>query len=178
MAKYDFLIVGAGPFGCTFAAIMREHGRKCLVIAKRQHVAGNAFTRREQGIDVQVYGAHIFHTEDEHVWHFVSRFGRFNNYRHIVRCRIGERVYSFPFNLLTLNQVLGIKTPREAREWYAQLQVENCIQNVDRLKLSIEEFCRGAIGATLYELFVKGYTQKQWNADPAYYRAHPRPFHL
>ena len=98
--EYDYLIVGAGPFGSTFAREMTDAGYKCLVIDKRPHVAGNIYTEKQHGVDVHVYGAHIFHTSNDRIWNYVNRFASFNNYINKPKIRYNDRIFSFPINLM------------------------------------------------------------------------------
>src|SRR5271166_5716509 len=113
---YDYLIVGAGFFGSVFAWHARRAGKQVLVVDKRDHIGGNVYTHQVEGIHVHTYGPHIFHTSDREVWAFVNRFASFHRYIHRVKARNGNRVFSLPFNLQTMNQLWGVTTPDEARE--------------------------------------------------------------
>lgn len=157
---YDYLVVGAGLSGATFAHLAARAGRRVLVVDRRDHLAGNAHTERVGGVDVHRYGAHIFHTADRAVWEFVTRFGAFLPYHHRVKARHGDRVYSFPINLMTLHQVFGVATPAEAE---AVLAAER-VPVADPANL--EEYALGQLGERLYRLFVYGYTKKQWGREP------------
>ena len=111
---YDYLIVGAGLFGATFARCMIDRGRRCLVIDRRGHIAGNAYTEPIAGIDVHVYGAHIFHTSNEAVWRYVNRFAQFNRYTNAPVANYKGEIYNLPFNMNTFNKMWGVITPAEA----------------------------------------------------------------
>jgi UDP-galactopyranose mutase len=157
---FDYLVVGAGFSGATFAHFAAKAGKRVIVIDRRPHPAGNAFTERIDGIDVHRYGAHIFHTNDRHVWEFVNRFSTFLPYAHRVRVRHSNRTYSFPFNLMTLQQVFGVNTPAEAAQVLAS----------ERIPIThpanLEEYALSQIGERLYRLFIYGYTKKQWGREP------------
>jgi UDP-galactopyranose mutase len=155
----DFLIVGAGCFGATFARVATDHGKSCMVIDKREHIAGNCFTTKRYGIDIHEYGAHIFHTLNEEVWNFVNRFSKFNNYRHTLKVSNFGKIYSFPINLMTLYQMWGVQTPESARQALQQRQIPSD-------KDDLESYILSQIGSELYETFVRDYTTKQWGTDP------------
>jgi UDP-galactopyranose mutase len=157
---FDYLIIGSGLFGAVFARQMTDHGFKCLVIEKRNHIGGNVFTQNVEGINIHKYGAHIFHTNDKFIWDYVNRFASFNNYRHKVLVSNRSRLFSFPINLMTLNQLWGITTPEEAKEKLRQLSHD--LVNPKNL----EEWALSQVGTELYELFIKGYTEKQWGRKP------------
>lgn len=158
--KHDFLIVGAGPFGAAFARTAADLGKTCLVIDKREHIAGNVYSKKVHGIDVHMYGAHIFHTDNDDIWQFVNRFGRWKPFQNNPLARIGSKVYSFPINLMTLHQLWGVITPAEARARLDQTRIPcDNPQNA-------EEFLLDQVGREIYELFFRGYTQKQWFKEP------------
>jgi UDP-galactopyranose mutase len=161
MAQYDYLVVGCGMFGAVFARRAAECGRRVLVIDKREHVAGNCYTERIAGIEVHRYGPHIFHTDDERVWAFVNRFARFNHYAHHGRVRYRGRTYSFPINLMTLAQLWNVHTPAEAERKLADVRVP-C-----ESPRNLRDWILSQVGEELYEIFVRGYTTKQWGRDPA-----------
>ena len=115
MSKYDYLIVGAGIFGAVCARELTDKGYKCLVIDRRSHIAGNAYTENENGILVHKYGAHIFHTSDRKVWDYVNRFADFNNYINSPVARYGNELYNLPFNMNTFREMWGVKDPEEAK---------------------------------------------------------------
>lgn len=158
MSKYDYLVVGAGLYGSTFARIMTDTGKKCLVIDKRDHIAGNIYTRNENGINVHVYGAHIFHTSNKTVWDFAQRFCEFNRYTNSPIANYKGEIYSMPFNMYTFNKMWGVVTPEEAREKIAEQMAE---ANIDEPQ-NLEEQAMKLIGKDIYEKLVKGYTEKQW----------------
>ena len=156
--EFDYLIVGAGLFGAVFAREMTDAGRKCLVIDRRGHIAGNAYTETVEGIDVHRYGAHIFHTNDEEVWAYVNRFARFNRFTNSPIANYRGELYNLPFNMNTFHQMWGVITPEQARE-------EICRQQAaagDGEPRDLEEQAIRLVGRDIYEKLVKGYTQKQW----------------
>jgi UDP-galactopyranose mutase len=159
--KEDLLIVGAGVFGSTFANLARESGKSVRIIDKREHIAGNVYTKKIEGIDVHVYGAHIFHTNSKKVWEYVNRFTSFNNYKHKVKVNYCEEIFSFPINLLTISQVLGATNPTSAKE----LIEKDRVLDVDP-ENNLENFCLYNIGRELYTKFIKHYTSKQWGQEP------------
>ncbi len=155
---YDYLIVGSGLFGATVARLLTDGGKRCLVLEKRPHIAGNVYTERMHGIDVHVYGPHIFHTNNRTIWDFVTTFATFLPYRHTVRASVGGKIYPIPVNLMTLQLLWGITNPSEARE--RMLEETTPYQGIDQS--TAEGWCLAHYGKTLYELFFKGYTEKQW----------------
>ena len=155
---YDYLIVGAGLFGAVFAHRAVESGRSCLVIDRRPNVGGNVYTENVEGINVHVYGAHIFHTSDEEVWRFVNRFASFNGYvNRVVADYNGER-YSLPFNMYTFEQLWGVRTPEEAR---AKIAEQIAAYGIDGIT-NLEQQAISMVGTDVYLKLVKGYTEKQW----------------
>ena len=158
---YDYLIVGAGLFGAVFAHEMTEKGKKCLVIDKRNHIAGNAYTENIEGINVHKYGAHIFHTSNEKVWAYVNRFARFNNYINAPVAVYKDELYNLPFNMNTFSKMWGVKTPAEAKAIIAR-QVE--AEHIGEPK-NLEEQALKLVGRDIYEKLIKGYTEKQWGRD-------------
>ena len=128
MGEYDFLIVGAGLYGATFARLATDDGYKCLVIDKRPNIAGNVYTEDIHGINVHKYGAHIFHTSDREVWDFANRFAEFNRYTNCVIANYKGELYSMPFNMYTFNTMWGVVTPEEAR---AKLDEQIALGKVD-----------------------------------------------
>jgi UDP-galactopyranose mutase len=155
--KYDYLIVGAGLYGSVFANIAKEHGKKCLVIDRRNHVGGNAYCEEIEGINVHRYGAHIFHTKDKEVWNYVNKFAEFNNYINSPIARIGDELYNMPFNMNTFSKMWNVKTPDEAKA-----KIESQIPPLDREPSNLEEQAISMVGTDIYEKLVKGYTEKQW----------------
>ena len=158
---YDYLIVGAGLFGAVFAHEMTEKGKKCLVIDRRNHIAGNAYTEKIEGINVHKYGAHIFHTSNERVWAYVNRFARFNNYINAPVAVYKDELYNLPFNMNTFSRMWGVKTPAEAKAIIAR-QVE--AEHIGEPK-NLEEQALSLVGRDIFETLVKGYTEKQWGRD-------------
>ncbi len=158
MSKYDYLIVGAGLFGCVFAREAADKGKRVLVIDKRGHIAGNIYTEEVEGINVHKYGAHIFHTSDKAVWEYVNRFAEFNNYINCPVARYKDELYNMPFNMNTFSKMWGIRTPAEAKEIIERQRAEAGITQPKNL----EEQALSLVGRDIYEKLVKGYTEKQW----------------
>ena len=155
---YDYLIVGAGLFGAVCARQLTDAGKKVLVIDKRDHVAGNVYTKQVEGIHVHVYGAHIFHTNDERVWQYVQRFAEFNRFTNSPVANYHGELYSLPFNMYTFNRMWGVVTPAEAA---AKIEEQRKAAGIGEPQ-NLEEQAISLIGTDLYEKLVKGYTQKQW----------------
>lgn len=158
MSKFDYLIVGAGLFGSVFAYEATQRGKRCLVIDKRNHIAGNIYTENIEGINVHKYGAHIFHTSDKAIWEYVNRFADFNNYINSPIAFYKDELYNLPFNMNTFSKMWGIKTPAEAKAIIAG-QIANL--NIGEPK-NLEEQALKLVGTDVYEKLIKGYTQKQW----------------
>ncbi len=156
--KYDYLIVGAGLFGATFAQKATDAGKTVLVIDKRPHVGGNVYTEDVEGIAVHKYGAHIFHTNDHRVWEYVNRFATFNRYTNSPMANYRGELYSLPFNMLTFNKMWGVITPDEAKAKIEEQKRESGITDPQNL----EEQAISLVGTDIYEKLVKGYTEKQW----------------
>ena len=156
--KYDYLIVGAGLFGCVFAAEMKKAGKKCLVIDKRDHIAGNIYCENIEGINVHRYGAHIFHTSDKEVWNYVNQYAEFNNYINSPVAIYRDELYNLPFNMNTFSKLWGIKTPDEAKQKIAEQISELNIKD----PVNLEEQALSLVGKDVYEKLIKGYTEKQW----------------
>ena len=155
---YDYLIVGSGLYGAVFAHEMTQAGRRCLVIDKRSHIAGNVYVAEEEGIQIHRYGAHIFHTSDEEVWEYVNRFASFNNYINSPVAVYKDELYNLPFNMNTFSKMWGIRTPSEARKIIADQIADLGITEPKNL----EEQALSLVGRDVYEKLVKGYTEKQW----------------
>lgn len=159
--KYDYLIVGAGLFGAVFAHEMHNQGKKCLVIDKRDHIAGNIYTKPVNGINVHMYGAHIFHTSDKKIWEYVNQFAEFNNYINSPIAVYKDELYNLPFNMNTFSKMWGIRTPAQAKAKIAAQIAEAGITEPKNL----EEQAISLAGRDVYEKLVKGYTEKQWGRD-------------
>lgn len=159
--KYDYLIVGAGLFGAVFAHEMTKQGKSCLVLDKRNHIAGNIYCEDVEGIHVHKYGAHIFHTSDKTIWEYMNQFAEFNNYINSPVAVYKDELYNLPFNMNTFSKMWGIKTPQEAKEIIAKQIAELGITEPKNL----EEQALSLVGRDVYEKLVKGYTEKQWGRD-------------
>lgn len=157
--KYDYLIVGAGCFGATFARLATDDGKKCLVIDTRNHIAGNAYTTREDGIDVHVYGPHIFHTNDDDIWTFVNKFTKFNNFINAPKSYTNGRMYSLPFNMNTFHELWGCTTPDQAKQIIESQKFQGTPTNLEEQALSM-------VGTDIYNLLIRDYTTKQWQKLP------------
>ena len=158
MKKYDYLVVGAGLYGATFTYEAIKRGKSVLVIDKRNHIAGNIYTKNEDDINVHVYGAHIFHTSDKKIWDYMNQFAEFNNYINSPVAVYGDELYNLPFNMNTFSKMWGIKTPAEAKAKIAE-QIKEL--NITEPK-NLEEQALSLVGTDVYEKLIKGYTQKQW----------------
>lgn len=162
MKKYDYVIVGAGLFGATFANLAKKSGKKVLVIEKRNNVAGNIYTEEIEGIQVHKYGAHIFHTDYKDVWEFVNSFVEFNRYTNSPVARIGNEIYNLPFNMNTFSKIWNdVFSPKDALRHIDEERREMEGKEPDNL----EEQAISLVGRTIYEKLIKGYTEKQWNRD-------------
>lgn len=165
MNKYDYLIVGSGLFGMTFAHMAAKHGKRCLVIEKRNHKGGNIYCESIEGINVHKYGAHIFHTSNKRVWDFVNSIVEFNRYTNSPVANYKGKLYNLPFNMNTFYQMWGVTTPDEAKavietqkaEVLARMQAEGISE-----PRNLEEQALMLIGNDIYERLIKGYTEKQW----------------
>ena len=155
---YDYLIVGAGLFGAVFAHEARRAGKKVLVLEKREHIAGNIYTRKVEGTNVHQYGAHIFHTNNKKVWDYVNRFAEFNDFINSPVANYKGEIYSLPFNMYTFQEMWGITTPKEAQEKIEAQRTHAGIKKPHNL----EEQAISMVGRDIYEKLVKGYTEKQW----------------
>ncbi len=158
MAKYDYLIVGAGLCGATCANLLNAAGKRVLVAEKRPHIAGNCFTETCAGICIHRYGAHIFHTDDESVWQYVQQFAEFNRYTNCVIANYRNRLYSLPFSMYTFNRMWGVTTPQEAMHIIESQRKEANISTPTNL----EEQALSLVGRDIYETLIRGYTEKQW----------------
>ena len=159
--KYDYLIVGAGLYGAVFAYEAKKKGKTCLVIDKRDHIAGNIYCENVSGINVHKYGAHIFHTSDKKIWEYVNQFAEFNNYINSPVARYKDELYNLPFNMNTFSKMWNIATPQEAKDIIAS-QIADL--NITEPK-NLEEQALSLVGKDVYEKLIKGYTEKQWGRD-------------
>lgn len=158
MREYNYLIIGAGIFGSIFAHEANKRGKKCLVIDKRNHIAGNVYTKEVENINVHEYGAHIFHTSNKEVWKYINQFAEFNRYTNSPVAIYKDELYNMPFNMNTFNKLWGVKTPEEAKAKIAEQLEESNITEPENL----EEQAIKLVGKDIYEKLVKGYTEKQW----------------
>ncbi len=161
MSHYDYLVVGAGLFGCVFAHEAAKAGKRVCVIDRRDHIAGNVYTKEQAGINVHVYGAHIFHTSDERVWRYINQFCTFNHYINSPIAIYKDELYNLPFNMNTFSKLWGIRTPDEAKQKIAS-QIEGL--GIKEPK-NLEEQALSLVGTDVYEKLIKGYTEKQWGRD-------------
>ncbi len=157
--EYDFLVVGAGLYGAVFARQMTDSGKKCLVIDRRNHIAGNIYSENIEGIDVHIYGPHIFHTDKEDVWSYINRFASFNHFVYSPVANYYGELYNLPFNMNTFTKMWpDVKTPEEAKKKIEGQVKAAGITNPENL----EEQAISLVGTDIYEKLIKGYTQKQW----------------
>lgn len=157
--KYDFLIVGSGLYGSVCAHELTKKGFSCLVVDKRDHIGGNVFTERIEGINVHKYGAHIFHTSNEEVWDYINQFAQFNNYINQPIARYKNELYNLPFNMNTFTKLWSdVFTPEDARKRIEEEKGAYCVEEPKNL----EEQAIKLVGQTIYEKLIKGYTAKQW----------------
>jgi len=158
--KYDYLIVGSGLFGSTFAHEMTKNGKKCLIIESRNHIGGNCYSEKKDNINIHNYGPHIFHTNDENIWKWINQFTDFHPYKHSPKVIFQNKIFSFPINLMTLNQIWGVNTPEEAELKLEEVKIKN------ESPKNLEEWILSQVGMEIYETFIKGYTTKQWDKNP------------
>lgn len=158
MKEYDYIIVGAGLFGATFAHQLKKTGKKVLIIDKRKHIGGNIYCENKEGINVHTYGAHIFHTSDKSVWDFVNTFVEFNRYTNSPIANYKGKLFNLPFNMNTFYALWKVQTPKEAIEKIEQQRKESGII----IPSNLEEQAISLVGKDIYELLIKGYTEKQW----------------
>lgn len=165
MKEYDYLIVGSGLFGATFAHLAHKQGKTCLVIDKRPHLGGNIYCENIEGINVHKYGAHIFHTSNKEVWNFVNSIVEFNRYTNSPVANYKGKLYNLPFNMNTFYQMWGVTTPAEAQakidEQKAEAVAKMKADGVSEPR-NLEEQAQVLIGKDIYERLIKGYTEKQW----------------
>lgn len=155
---YDYLVVGAGLFGAVFAQQATAQGKKVLVIDKRDHIAGNIYTEKNEGINVHKYGAHIFHTNNKEVWNYITQFAQFNRYTNSPVANYYGELYSLPFNMYTFNKMWGVVTPQQAAE---KIEQQKKAAGITEPK-NLEEQAISLVGVDIYEKLVKHYTEKQW----------------
>ena len=158
MAKYDYLVVGAGLFGATFAYEAAKRGKRVKVIEKRDHIAGNIYTKEVDGIQVHQYGAHIFHTSNKEIWNYINQFAEFNRYTNSPVANYKGHMYNLPFNMNTFSEMWGVRTPDEAMAKINEQRQEMAGKEPKNL----EEQAISLIGRDIYEKLIKGYTEKQW----------------
>ncbi len=161
MKKYDYLIVGAGLFGATFAYEMTKIGKKCLVIDRRNHIGGNIYCENINDINVHKYGAHIFHTSNKKIWEYVNQFADFNNYINSPIANYHGELYNMPFNMNTFSKLWGVVTPEEAKE---KIESQKKVLNGKEPE-NLEEQAISLVGEDIYRKLVKEYTEKQWGRD-------------
>ena len=162
MKKYNYLIVGSGLYGSTFAYFAKQKGNKCLVIDKRPHLGGNIYCESIEGINIHKYGAHIFHTNNKEVWNFVNSIVEFNRYTNCPVANYQGKLYNLPFNMNTFYQMWGVTTPEQAQAKIDEQKL-NAIEKLNgREPANLEEQALILVGKDIYEKLVKGYTEKQW----------------
>ncbi|MGL4865678.1 MAG: UDP-galactopyranose mutase [Cetobacterium sp.] len=158
MKKYDYLIVGAGLFGATFAYEVNKRGKKCLVIDKRDHIGGNIYCKKIENINIHQYGAHIFHTSNKKIWDYVNSFVEFNRYTNSPIANYKGEIYNLPFNMNTFNKLWGVVTPEAAK---AKIEEQRIASGIIEPK-NLEEQAISLVGTDIYTKLIKGYTEKQW----------------
>lgn len=155
---FDYMIVGAGLFGSVFAYEATKHGKSCFVVERRNDIGGNCYTRNISGIDVHMYGAHIFKTDNKAIWDYINQFAEFNNFINTPIAICNGKAYNMPFNMNTFSEVFGVARPDEAQKIIDREKSEL----PSRKPRNLEEYAISKVGRTLYEMFIKGYTEKQW----------------
>ena len=158
--KYDYLVVGSGLYGSIFAHEAKSKGKSVLVVDKRPNIAGNVYTEKQEGINVHMYGAHIFHTNDKRVWNYITQFAEFNRFTNSPVANYKGELYSMPFNMYTFNKMWGVVTPDEAAA-----KIEEQKKEITGEPKNLEEQAISLVGRDIYEKLVKGYTEKQWGRD-------------
>ena len=153
--NYDYLIVGCGIFGTTFARLATDAGKKCIIIDKREHIGGSAYTENNGGIHVHTYGPHVFHTSNKKVWDFVNQYAEFNNFVLSPKASTGGKLFSLPFNMNTFYEMWGAETPEEVKNIIESQRFKGTPKNLEEQALSM-------VGKDIYEALIKGYTEKQW----------------
>ena len=155
--KYDYIVVGSGLYGAIFAHEAKAKGKSVLVVDKRPNIAGNVYTEKQEGINVHMYGAHIFHTNDKRVWNYITQFAEFNRFTNSPVANYKGELYSMPFNMYTFNKMWGVVTPEEAAA-----KIEEQKKEITGEPKNLEEQAISLVGRDIYEKLVKGYTEKQW----------------
>lgn len=158
--KYDYLVVGAGLFGAVFACEAKKASKTCLVIDKRNHIGGNVYTEKIEGINVHKYGAHIFHTNNKDVWDYLNQYVSFNRFTNSPVANYKGELYSLPFNMYTFNKMWNVTTPEEAKA-----KIEEQRKEITKEPENLEEQAISLVGRDIYEKLIKGYTEKQWGRD-------------
>ena len=158
--QYDYLVVGSGLYGSIFAREATNKGKKVLVVDKRNNVGGNIYTEDVEGIHVHKYGAHIFHTNDEKVWNYITKYATFNRFTNSPVANYKGELYSLPFNMYTFNKMWGVVTPEEA-----QAKIDEQRKEIQGEPKNLEEQAISLVGRDIYEKLIKGYTEKQWGRD-------------
>ena len=158
--KYDYIVVGSGLYGSIFAHEAKSKGKSVLVVDKRPNIAGNVYTEKQEGINVHMYGAHIFHTNDKRVWNYITQFAEFNRFTNSPVANYKGELYSMPFNMYTFNKMWGVVTPEEAAA-----KIEEQKKEITDEPKNLEEQAISLVGRDIYEKLVKGYTEKQWGRD-------------
>ena len=158
--KYDYIVVGSGLYGAIFAHEAKAKGKSVLVVDKRPNIAGNVYTENQEGINVHMYGAHIFHTNDKRVWNYITQFAEFNRFTNSPVANYKGELYSMPFNMYTFNKMWGVVTPEEAAA-----KIEEQKKEITGEPKNLEEQAISLVGRDIYEKLVKGYTEKQWGRD-------------
>lgn len=162
LCHYDFLLVGAGLFNATLANLFTKNGKKCLIVEKRNHIAGNIYTYEDSGIQVHKYGAHIFHTDDKKIWDYVNRFAEFNRYTNSPVANYKGTLYNLPFNMNTFSKLWNdVITPEDAKK---KIAAQSSVLN-GKTPQNLEEQAISLVGEDIYQKLVKGYTEKQWGRD-------------
>lgn len=158
--KYDYIVVGSGLYGAIFANEAKAKGKSVLVVDKRPNIAGNVYTEKQEGINVHMYGAHIFHTNDKRVWNYITQFAEFNRFTNSPVANYKGELYSMPFNMYTFNKMWGVVTPEEAAA-----KIDEQKKEITGEPKNLEEQAISLVGRDIYEKLVKGYTEKQWGRD-------------
>lgn len=158
--KYDYIVVGSGLYGSIFAHEAKAKGKSVLVVDKRSNIAGNVYTEKQEGINVHMYGAHIFHTNDKRVWNYITQFAEFNRFTNSPVANYKGELYSMPFNMYTFNKMWGVVTPEEAAA-----KIDEQKKEITGEPKNLEEQAISLVGRDIYEKLVKGYTEKQWGRD-------------